>query len=261
MLTFQLKWACNLQAQRGVDPRPPAPIIHMLAQAVGKQVRGVAEVTNGVGGGQELVPVRIRAGTQRALAGIRVVVHGVVHPAGIFKVLYMMYLVASHNSTCISGAYSLIAFLFCTLRALLGCWLIVKNKTKARSPQFSFKVQALEMIDLLEVRLPSQHSPGLQTHNDRLPSQDWPTSPWAVSSFWYVPGHLTRVLCHPNSALSSALFRCSFERKFVCQFGPQRTSKCSPVIAVHQRSRHWNGLRSYYGTILRRRIRPSPLGI
>jgi len=84
---FQLKWACNLQVQRGVHPRPPAPTIHTPAQAVGKQVHGVVEVNNGVDEDRELAPARTQVGTRPVPAGIRVVVRGVVHPPGIFKVL------------------------------------------------------------------------------------------------------------------------------------------------------------------------------
>ena len=83
---FQLKWACNLRVQRGVHPLPLVRTTHIPVQAVGKRVHGVAEVTNGVDEVQELAPARTRAGTRRVPAGIRVV-HGVVHPPGIFKVL------------------------------------------------------------------------------------------------------------------------------------------------------------------------------
>ena len=98
MLTFQLKWACNLRVQHGATIlRPPVRITLIAAQvAVGKGAHGVAVVTNGVGEGQERAPVRTQAGTRRVLAGIQAVVaavvvaaavavRGVVHPAGIFE--------------------------------------------------------------------------------------------------------------------------------------------------------------------------------
>jgi hypothetical protein len=97
VLTFQLKWACNLRVQHGVDIlRPPVRATRIAAQVVvGKVAHGVAVVTNGAGEGQERAPVRTQAGTRRVLVGIQAVVaavavaaaavHGVVHPTGIFE--------------------------------------------------------------------------------------------------------------------------------------------------------------------------------
>ena len=92
VLTFQLKWACNPQPQRGVDPLLQAQTIHILAQVVaevgvvvGKLARGVEAATNGVGEDREPAPVRTRAGTRQVPVGILVVVHGVVRPHGTFE--------------------------------------------------------------------------------------------------------------------------------------------------------------------------------
>ena len=87
MLTFQLKWACNPQPQRGVHLRLPVQAIRTPAQVVvgGKLGRGVVAVTNGVGEDLEPVPVRTRAGTRRVLVGILVVLRGVERPLGIFE--------------------------------------------------------------------------------------------------------------------------------------------------------------------------------
>jgi hypothetical protein len=95
VLTFQLKWACNLRVQHGVDIlRPPVRATRIAAQVVvGKGVHGVAVVTNGAGEGQERAPARTQAGIRRVLVGIQAVVavvavaavHGVVHLAGIFE--------------------------------------------------------------------------------------------------------------------------------------------------------------------------------
>ena len=83
---FRLKWACNLRAQRGVHLRSPALAIRMPARAVGKRAHGAVEANNGVDEDRELVPVRTQAGIRRVPVGIQVV-HGVVHPPGISKVL------------------------------------------------------------------------------------------------------------------------------------------------------------------------------
>jgi hypothetical protein len=96
VLTFRLKWACNLRVLHGVDIlRPPVRTTRIAAQVVvGKGVHGVAVVTNGAGEGQERAPARTQVGTRRVLVGIQAVVavvavvaavHGVVHPTGIFE--------------------------------------------------------------------------------------------------------------------------------------------------------------------------------
>lgn len=97
MLTFKLKWACSLQVQRGVHPRPPARTIRTRAQLVGKRAIGVVEVINGADEGQGRVQVQTQGGTLRVPAGmlavvvaveaevgVGVVVHGVAHRVGIF---------------------------------------------------------------------------------------------------------------------------------------------------------------------------------
>ena len=100
-------------------------------------------------------------------------------------------------------------------------------KTKARPPQ----LQASSARDDRSPRGPFaiSSSPQFTNLHDRLPSQDWPISPWAVSSFLYVPGHVPRVLGHPYSPFSSALFRCSFERKCVSIWTPADQQ----VLTVH----------------------------
>jgi hypothetical protein len=99
VLTFQLKWACNLRVQHGVDIlRPPVRATRIAspsgADRWAEGVHGVAVVTNGAGEGQERVPARTQAGPlRRVLVGIQAVVavvavaavHGVVHLAGIFE--------------------------------------------------------------------------------------------------------------------------------------------------------------------------------
>jgi len=92
VLTFQLKWACNPQPQRGVHPLLLAQTIHILAQAVvvlavvvGKLALGVEAVINGVGEDREPAPVLTPVGIRRVPVGILVVVRGVVRLHGTFE--------------------------------------------------------------------------------------------------------------------------------------------------------------------------------
>lgn len=116
----------------------------VVVVVVGKRAHGVGEVTNGVDEDRERVPVRTRAGTRQVPVGILVVaavaeeevevvaavVHGVVHPPGIYK-----------SSTYIRRLpHSSFAHLSHK-----------RSKTSARSPQ----LEVLDMINLLEVRSPS----------------------------------------------------------------------------------------------------------
>jgi hypothetical protein len=82
----QLRWGCNRLAQRGVHLRPPVRAIHMPVRAVGRQVgrqvRGVAEVTNGVGEDQGPVPARTQAGPLLPVPVGILVVHGAELPPG-----------------------------------------------------------------------------------------------------------------------------------------------------------------------------------
>jgi len=150
----QHKWGCNLQVQRGVHPRPPVQITHMPAQVVGKRVHGAAEVINGVDEAQERAPVRTLAGTRRVLVGIRVGVHGVAHPTGIFEF-------------CKLQQYIYLAQLIDHLPVphTLGSSLPQSpcHKENFRSFSSSLQPQVLDMIHLLEVRLSSRHSLSSQT--------------------------------------------------------------------------------------------------